>query len=61
MRIVFVICTTMVSALAWVAASTSTASAQDILTSRAANREQMILDGARKEGKVVLYLSLIHI
>jgi len=38
---------------------TSTASAQDILTTRAANREQMILDGARKEGKVVLYSAAI--
>jgi ABC-type Fe3+ transport system substrate-binding protein len=35
------------------------ASAQDILTTRAANRAQMILDGARKEGRVVLYSSAI--
>jgi len=35
------------------------AGAQDILTSRAANRDQMILDGARKEGQVVLYSAAI--
>jgi ABC-type Fe3+ transport system substrate-binding protein len=34
-------------------------SAQEILTSRAANREQLILDGARKEGRVVLYSAAI--
>ena len=33
--------------------------AQDILTSRAPNREQMILEGARKEGQVVLYSAAI--
>src|SRR5262245_12610671 len=37
----------------------STVDAQDILTSRAPNREQLILDGARKEGKVVLYSAAI--
>lgn len=40
-------------------AAVSSAGAQDILTSRAADREQMILDGARKEGKVVLYSAAI--
>ncbi len=37
----------------------STAGAQDILTSRAANREHMILEGARKEGQVVIYSAMI--
>ena len=37
----------------------ASAAAQDILTSRAANREQMILDGARKEGQVVIYSAMI--
>ena len=32
-----------------------TAGAQEILLSRAPDRQQMILDGARKEGRVVLY------
>jgi ABC-type Fe3+ transport system substrate-binding protein len=35
------------------------AGAQDILVSRAASREQLILDGARKEGQVVLYSAAI--
>ena len=35
-------------------AAANTAFAQDILTSRAADRQQTILDGARKEGRVVL-------
>lgn len=48
----------LLSALALEAAA-STAGAQDILTNRAANREQMILDGARKEGQVVLYSAAI--
>jgi iron(III) transport system substrate-binding protein len=37
----------------------ASAAAQDILTSRAANRQQMILDGARKEGQVVIYSAMI--
>jgi len=37
----------------------STAGAQDILTSRAANRDQAVLEGARREGQVVLYSSMI--
>ncbi len=48
----------LLSALAFVGAAT-TADAQDILTSRAANRQQMILDGARKEGQVVIYSAMI--
>jgi iron(III) transport system substrate-binding protein len=39
--------------------ATSTAGAQDILMSRAPDREQMILDGARREGQVVLYSAAI--
>lgn len=35
------------------------AGAQDILVSRAPDREQTILDGARKEGQVVLYSAAI--
>lgn len=35
------------------------AHAQDILRSRAADREQMILDGARREGQVVFYSGMI--
>jgi hypothetical protein len=37
----------------------SAAFAQDILTSRAANREQLLLEGARKEGQVVFYSAAI--
>ena len=47
------------SAAAWIGAQTNTAGAQEILTYRGADREQAILDGARKEGQVVLYSSLI--
>jgi iron(III) transport system substrate-binding protein len=49
----------LLSAVAFVTSSPSTAGAQDILTNRAANREQLILDGARKEGRVVLYSAAI--
>lgn len=59
MRIVFVVCATVVCALAPAAAGISSAGAQDILTSRAANREQLIVEGARKEGRVVLYSAAI--
>jgi ABC-type Fe3+ transport system substrate-binding protein len=37
----------------------SSASAQDVLLSRAGDRAQTILDGARKEGQVVLYSAAI--
>ena len=37
----------------------SSAFAQDILTSRAENREQLLLEGARKEGQVVIYSAAI--
>lgn len=37
----------------------ATASAQDILLHRAADRDQLILDGARKEGQVVIYSAMI--
>ena len=49
----------LLAAAVFAAGAASIASAQDILTSRAANREQTILDGARKEGKVVLYSAAI--
>lgn len=42
-----------------IGAQPGTAGAQDILTSRAASRDQAILEGARREGQVVLYSSLI--
>jgi ABC-type thiamine transport system substrate-binding protein len=35
------------------------ARAQEILTSRAPNREELLLEGARKEGQVVLYSAAI--
>src|ERR1700741_4717569 len=38
---------------------TSAGRAQDILSSRAANREQVIIEGARKEGRVGLYFAAI--
>ncbi len=40
-------------------AGPNAAGAQDILVSRAANRQQAIVDGARKEGQIVLYSSMI--
>ncbi len=47
----------------WVAAVLSAmampALSQEILTSRDANREQLLLEGARKEGQVVLYSAAI--
>ena len=49
----------LLSAVAFVTSPPSPAGAQDILTNRAANREQLILDGARKEGRVVLYSAAI--
>jgi ABC-type Fe3+ transport system substrate-binding protein len=51
-------CTIALSALAWMSAVVG-ATAQDILTTRATNRQQMILDGAKKEGRVVLYSAAI--
>jgi iron(III) transport system substrate-binding protein len=46
-------------AMALTGIAATTASAQDILLSRAPDREQTILDGARKEGQVVLYSAMI--
>jgi iron(III) transport system substrate-binding protein len=59
LRIMLVACMTLLSVVAFSGITASTASAQEILTSRALNREQMILDGARKEGQVVLYSAAI--
>lgn len=59
MRIAFVVCTAVVCALAATMAGIASAGAQDILLSRASNREQLILEGARKEGRVVLYSAAI--
>ncbi len=41
------------------AGGTGRANAQDILLSRAADRDQVVLEGARKEGQVVLYSAAI--
>jgi ABC-type Fe3+ transport system substrate-binding protein len=49
----------LLGAVAFLPAAAITASAQDILLSRASDREQTILDGARKEGQVVLYSAAI--
>jgi ABC-type Fe3+ transport system substrate-binding protein len=46
-------------AMALVALGAANAQAQDILLSHAPDREQQILDGARKEGQVVLYSAMI--
>ncbi len=52
-------CATLLSAVAFMATAASTAGAQESLLSRAPDREQMILAGARKEGQVVLYSAAI--
>lgn len=49
----------LLSALVFAVLVPGSVRAQDILTSRAADREQLILDGARKEGQVVLYSAAI--
>jgi iron(III) transport system substrate-binding protein len=46
-------------AMALTGIAATTATAQDILLSHAPDREQTILDGARKEGQVVLYSAMI--
>jgi len=46
-------------AMALAAAAATTAGAQDILLNRAPDREQTIVDGARKEAQVVLYSAMI--
>jgi len=46
-------------AVALAALGIANAQAQDILLSHAPDREQQILDGARKEGQVVLYSAMI--
>ena len=46
-------------ALATALGVASPAWAQDILTSRAPNRDELLLEGARKEGQVVLYSAAI--
>ena len=52
-------CALLMSALVLAGTTASTAGAQEILLSRAPDRQQMILDGARKEGQVVLYSAAI--
>src|SRR5262245_34794494 len=49
----------LLCAVAFVGMAAGTACAQDILTNRTADREKLILDGARKEGRVVLYSAAI--
>lgn len=49
----------VVIALATTAKMSHPASAQEILTNRSTERDQMILEGARKEGRVVLYSAAI--
>ena len=49
----------LLGAVAALDAKTSSADAQEILMSRAANRDQAVLEGARKEGQVVLYSAAI--
>ena len=51
-----IVCATFAAALS---VSAAPARAQEILTSNAANREQLLLEGARKEGQVVLYSAAI--
>jgi ABC-type Fe3+ transport system substrate-binding protein len=51
--------TLIISAIVVMSAGANPASAQDILMSHAADRGQTILDGARKEGQVVLYSAAI--
>lgn len=58
-RNAFAIGAILISAVAFTCAAVSVAAAQEIFTSRAANREQMIVEGARKEGRVVLYSAAI--
>ena len=52
-------CATLISTIVFMSTAPGGAGAQDILVSRAPNREQIILDGARKEGQVVLYSAAI--
>jgi iron(III) transport system substrate-binding protein len=49
----------LLGAVALTGTAATTARAQDILLSHAPDREQTILDGARKEGQVVLYSAMI--
>lgn len=49
----------LLCAAAFLSVAGMPAFAQDILTSRAANREQLLLEGARKEGQVVFYSAAI--
>ncbi len=49
----------LLGAIIFAAAAPVRSEAQDILLSRAPDREQQILDGARKEGQVVLYSAMI--
>ena len=53
------LCIAIAGAAAVASADMRSARAQDILLSHAPNREQLILDGARKEGQVVLYSAMI--
>jgi iron(III) transport system substrate-binding protein len=52
-------CMLLLSVAAFTGTSAGSVAAQEILTSRAADREQTILEGARREGQVVLYSAAI--
>jgi ABC-type Fe3+ transport system substrate-binding protein len=52
-------CALLMFALVLASTTASTSGAQEILLSRAPDRQQMILDGARKEGQVLLYSAAI--
>lgn len=55
----FLVRLVIAGAVALAAFGGANARAQDILLSHASDREQRILDGARKEGQVVLYSAMI--
>jgi iron(III) transport system substrate-binding protein len=59
LRITLAACVGLPTAVAVAGTVTRGAVAQEILVSRAPDREQVILDGARKEGQVVLYSAAI--
>jgi iron(III) transport system substrate-binding protein len=58
-RTAFVACAMLLSALVLTGTPANAAGAQEILLSRGPDRAQIILNGARKEGQVVLYSAAI--
>ena len=59
MRITLAACAVLLCALVLAGTVAPTAGAHEILLNRAADRQQMIREGARKEGQVVLYSAAI--